>query len=127
MDADYPGNGVLIARLSTDVAFFGVASLWIVGRMKTPAYRRLIGRLAPADTAFVMIKLLDPDEPQPLHRQRPIRPEAFPLVQQGSQQIVAVRTNGFGQRLTRSQALGQAILLDPGAVSLRPVWSTVLG
>jgi hypothetical protein len=72
-----------------DVARPGGASLRIIGRVKTPAHwrliGRLIGRLAPADTALVMGELLDPDEPQPLHGRRPIRPEAVPLVQDGGQ------------------------------------------
>jgi len=104
-----------------NVTLFGVASLWIVRRMKAPAHRRLISRLAPADTVSIMVKLLDPDEPQPLHRLRPIRPEALLLVRQSGQQVVAIRADGFSQRLTRGQALGQTILLDPGAVSLCPV------
>ncbi len=40
---------------------------------------------------------------------------------------MAIRTNGLGQRLTRGQALGQAILLDPRAVALGPLRPTVPG
>ena len=39
---------------------------------------------------------------------------------------MAIRANDLGERLASSQAPGQAILLDPGAITLQPVRPVVL-
>ena len=93
-----------------DVALLGLARLRIIGRVNAAAHWRLIGWLTPADTALVMGELLDPDEPQPLYGQWPVRPKAVPLVEQSGQQLMPIRADGFGQRLPSGQALGQAIV-----------------
>src|SRR4051812_28878772 len=73
-----------------------------------------------------MAELLDPDNPQSLDRGQPAQPEPLRLAEQGSQQIVAIRADDFGERLTGGQAPGQAVLLDPGAITLQPVRPVVL-
>ena len=98
----------------------------MLGRVEALANRRLVGRFAPADLALIMAELLDPDDPQSLDRRQPAQPEALRLVEQGSQQIVAIRANDLGERLAGGQAPGQAVLLDPGAITLQPVRPVVL-
>ena len=95
------------------VALFGVANVGIIGRVKALADRRLVDRVAPADPALVVAELLDPDDPQSLDRRQPAQPEPLGLVEQGSQQIVAIGADNLRQRLASSQAPGQAVLLDP--------------
>ena len=65
------------------VALFGVAGVGIIGRVKALVDRRLVNWATPAHPALVVIKLLDPDDPQPLDRGQPAQPEPLRFGEQG--------------------------------------------
>jgi hypothetical protein len=108
------------------IALFGVAGVGIIGRVKALVDRRLVNWATPAHLALIVIELLDPDDPQPLDRRQPAQPEPLPFGEEGGQQVMAIGANRLAQSLAGSLAFGQTVLLDPGAIALRPVRPVVL-